>query len=114
MIRRGMSIDDVREEMAALEIGMLRLDPNDPADDADVARYRALKASRQHQIDELRFLRRMRHRPSPALAEAALTWPAWLRHNMSRRERADIRACLRALKTAEDIGPRELGGEVTP
>ena len=112
MIRRGMSIGSVREEMAALSVKMIRADPADPADEADVARYLALKASRQHQLDELRFLRRLRHRPSPALAEAARTWPDWLRHSLSWRDRADIRACLRALKTAGDIGPRALGGEV--
>lgn len=114
MIRRGMTPAAVREEMAALSVKMIRADPNDPADDADVARYQALRASRQHQIDELRFLRRTRHRPSPALAEAVLTWPEGLRRNMGRRERGDIRACLRALKSARDIGPREMGGGVAP
>ncbi len=106
-LRKGMSIDDVREEMAALEIGMLRLDPNDRADEDDVARYLALKASRQHQLDELRFQRLVHHRPCQSLAEAVLTWPEKLRRDISRAERRIIRRAQRALKTAQDIGPRE-------
>jgi hypothetical protein len=110
-----MTLAEVREEMAALEIRMLLRDPSGRrADQADRGYYLALKASRQHQIDELRFLRRMRHHPGALLDEAAQDWPEKLRCYMRRRERSLIRACLRRLKTACDIGPRELAGEEAP
>jgi len=106
-LRKGLSIDDVRDEMAALEVAMMRLDPNDHFDETDMARYLALKGSRQHQLDELRFLRQMRHHPCDSLADVSSSWTEKIRCAVSRAERGMIREAQRALKTAKDIGPRE-------